>query len=139
MNGLGRFVKHGLVDLDHRLGRIAAPLSNRDDVALGIVESSRAFSLVASILRGVETAARGSVFYQRVRHASARWAHMTRSDRHRATGSMLLLASTLHVVLSTTFAANPGWLWLVVPVIAMSIGVVFIAVGRGADQVRTKP
>lgn len=139
MNGLGRFVKHGLVDLDRRLGRIAAPSCNRDDVALHIVESSRAFSVVASILRRVETAAGGSMFYRRVLHASARWAQMTGSERHRTTGSILLLASTLHVVLSAFFAENPGWLWLVVPVIAISIGVVFIAVGRGADQVRTKP
>lgn len=116
-----RFIRSGLNDVDRRLAvsRLREP---DDDVALRTIESSHVYALVRRALTWCDRVARASTVMDRVRGAAATWHGNDRTQRYRALGGTLVVASGVHVLLSQWLGHAPGWLWLLVPVFALLAG-----------------
>lgn len=65
-----------------------------------------------------------------VTRACRQWRECSPSERWSMMGVALVTASLVHVGLTLTHDAPPGWLWLMPPAIAATIGVLLLGAHR---------
>jgi hypothetical protein len=95
--------------------------------ALELISRSAIARRLARVGRWIESAASGSRSVNAIAAAAARWAGLSRTQRHRALGLMLMIAATVHCGLTLLNRLPAGWMWLIVPAIAFVQGAVLIA------------
>ena len=131
---IARFIRDGLTDVDRRLA--VSRLHEPDDaVATRMIESSHVYALVSGAVTWCNRVARGSALMNGARGAIATWQRSDRMRRHWVLGGTLASASCVHLVLSQWLGHPPGWLWLLVPVLALLAGALLMlpAALRGKD------
>jgi hypothetical protein len=105
------------------------------DDLMRIVERSLMARWPASVMRRVDAASRGSRVMHIARAWAASWRAIGRSERLRATGMMLIAAVMVHVTVVSLHRIPAGWMWLVIPGIALAQGLLLvIAGGRWRDS-----
>lgn len=102
-----------------------------------IFSASRLVGTVRSIVVSLGTAFHGSATWLGLCGARARWQALPLGQRRTLVGAMLIVAAVTHTALYLTERQAAGWLGLVVPGIAATIGVVVVTAGltvRGAGR-----
>ena len=138
MTALRTFVGRGMQDAESRLARLTTPVDDPDDVAVSVVETSGTFRLLASTVDWVERAAHGSTIVAWCRRLDSRRRAAGAMAQRRLVGVILLVAALVHVLLASTLGATPGWLWLVVPGVALTTGLLLMAASSVPEHTRTE-
>jgi hypothetical protein len=122
-------VRTGAEDVERRLARLTAAPPRDERAALECILSSRVFRSVSSILRVYDRASESSLFVRYGRAAQVQWQAAHWSARWRASGVMLVVAAAVHLLLARWDDTTPGWLWMIVPAAAMTIGTLLLLAG----------
>jgi len=138
MSGLSGFLRLGLADARERLTRITAFEPPDDAELAAVVEASAVVRLVARVVNTVRNAANHSAFANRACAVRGAWLRQLPAQRTRETGAALVTAASAHLALVFWQGRPPGWLWLVVPALAIAFGLLMaLAPSRGLrDEVR---
>jgi hypothetical protein len=107
-------------------------------VAVSVVETSGSFRMLASTVDWFERAAHGSTIVAWSRRLDSRRRAAGALAQRRLVGVILLIAALVHVLLASTLGATPGWLWLVVPGLTLTIGLLLMAASSGPEHTRTE-
>lgn len=89
------------------------------------LESSVLLGAVSGVMHRLWHAAAHSRVAGRMAGARAEWERHRRAERRLAFGLMLLVAAATHVVLVITHGIPAGWLWIVPPGMAASLGLLY--------------
>jgi hypothetical protein len=127
LGGLRRSFASALKQIDRRFAFTRQNAAD-DEAALGVVRASGIFRRLSRIGTGWSAANERSWCRSWVRSAVKHWQGSRWSVRVRVAGVCLVTAAAVHVALNLAFATSQGWLWLVIPLLAASIGVLFIGV-----------
>jgi len=95
-----------------------------------LVESSAIARQATALAARAGTYARASRLSHRLAAAAAYWAALPASERISSLGLVLVCAAVTHVALTLTQGAPGHWLWLIVPGIIASQGLLLMAMGR---------
>lgn len=95
--------------------------------ALAILESSFVIRLAGRAITAISQASGQSAFLAPVRTARAAWQVQSVTIKQRALGIVLLTAAATYSGLAIWKQDPPGWIWMIVPVLAMTIGGLLIA------------
>lgn len=98
----------------------AQPLRNliaRSAIARGVSSAGRRIESAGSHSRSLQAAA----------IIARAWRRMDRGQRRRAIGVALVTAAAIHCALTALDQVPAGWMWLVLPAIAVAEGVVLVA------------
>ena len=133
MNASTRFVTGALKQIDRRFA-FTRENAAADEAALAVVRASGIFHRFSRIGTAWSAANDRSWCMSWVRSAVKQWQEGPWSARVRAAGVCLVTASAVHLALNLAFATSQGWLWLVLPLLVVSIGVLFIGVSGVARR-----
>ena len=97
-------------------------ITNRDEAALRLVESSRLWRGVASCLIPLSTAATASYVVGKAGLALGHWRALNWCVRRRAVAIMLMVAGVTHMVVNAGLGTPVGSMWLATPVTAIVLG-----------------
>ena len=95
-----------------------------------VVESSLLFGLADRALARAWHAAASSVAVVLVRRVAAAWREVPASRQRFTAGLALLAAAATHVALMLTGPVPPGWLWLLLPGLFATAGLMLMALSR---------
>jgi hypothetical protein len=110
-----------------------APEATGDAALVAIAESSAVVRLIAFAVRAVCAAGGQSRVVATARSARRAWFAESSIDRTRACGIGLVTAASVYVLVGVWVPPTPGWLWLVVPAMAIAMGLLFaLAPSRAA-------
>lgn len=103
---------------------------------VAVVESSGFVRGVERVVGVVCEAGRTSAVVALVTGALGAWLRQSLIDRIRLSGVALVSAAVVHLALMLWHGPTPGWLWLVVPALAVGFGgLMMLAPARGlADE-----
>jgi hypothetical protein len=104
-----------------------------------VVESSRLFQFAASSLMPLSRAAATSRAIGISRLAHTRWRELGWRLRRRAAGVMVIAAGATHVGITTAAATPAGRLWLIIPAMAIAVGVALLLVSPHDRAEARKP
>lgn len=90
--------------------------------AIALIRRSAIARLSRTVIERVERAARSSRSGTIARRIDAAWPVADRAGRMRAAGVAVMTAAGVHLALVSIQQVPAGWLWLVVPVIALAQG-----------------
>jgi hypothetical protein len=109
-----------------------------DDAELvAVFETSGVVRGIERVADAVSVAGRGSVVLTMVAAARREWLRQSAVDRTRRAGIALISAATVHLMLVLWQGPLPGWLWLVVPALAVAFGALMVvAPARGLARER---
>lgn len=93
------------------------------------LQRSAVFSAIDRVVVGLYHAAHSSQILGRLRPLALSWSSAAPARRRMAGGVMLLSAATAHLGLMALNAAPPGWFWMILPGIALAIGVTLVLSG----------
>lgn len=110
--------------------------SERNTAALAVLDQSAIVRRSAGAIDRIVAASHTSVLLRLMRPVAAAWRHAPHPERLRAAGVTLIIASVVHVSLTIFQRLPDGWMWLVVPGIAVAQGVVLVAAGSGSRDTR---
>jgi uncharacterized membrane protein HdeD (DUF308 family) len=116
-----------------RLSQQADPV---DEQVVALLASS---ALVRRADRAAQLAAkeiRSSAVADTLRRAAAAWSVVTAARRRFSIGLTLVVSSVVNVGLTTATGSVPGWLWMVIPGLAATIGAVMMVFGAAAREER---
>ena len=99
---------------------------------IDVIEQSVIVRGMSRLIRHIESAARGSRTMQAVGPLTAAWHALDRNARLRAAGTALIAAVVVHVGATWLHQLPVGWIWLVLPGIALVQGVVLLAAGSSS-------
>lgn len=85
-------------------------------------------------MRRAEAAAEQSLAVGSMRAAADAWRGLPGSARLRALAVMLLVAAGTHIVMTLLHQTPAGWMWLVVPVIAVAQAIVLLIAGSESSS-----
>lgn len=102
--------------------------------ALAILESSFVVRLGGRVITAISQASGQSALLAPARTARAAWQAQPVAIKQRALGIALIAAAATYGALATWKQDPPGWVWMIVPGLAMAIGLVLIAASPGGRQ-----
>jgi hypothetical protein len=91
---------------------------------------SAVFRVLDRVVIGLHRAAGSSQVLGRLHPLLRLWSGVTPAERRVAGGMILLSAVAAHLALMALNPAPPGWFWLILPGIAVAIGVTLVASAR---------
>ena len=97
---------------------------------IAIVERSALARGGRRVIEFVERASRASRAGTATRQFATVWQGLAPAAHLHAIGTMLIAAVAVHLAVTATRQVPPGWMWLVIPGIAMAQGVVLLIAGR---------
>jgi hypothetical protein len=98
---------------------------------IAIVERSALARGGRRVIEFVERASQASRAGRTTRELAAGWRALGQPAHLHAIGTMLIAAVAVHLAITVVHRVPPGWMWLVIPGIALVQGVVLLAAGRG--------
>ena len=134
MNALMRFFTLGAADADARVARALAPRPL--DEADRYLHSSLVCRHVDRGTLLLESWWRTSVCGRTATDLVDQWRRESWASRYRALGTLLLIATATHVILTWLQGPRPGWFWLVIPAMVAAFGAVLVAAAGPADSNR---
>lgn len=121
-----RFVNLILRDAERRAARLTVSDQLDDRRLSTVLNSSAAFAMVDGAVRRFWRAMEMSEANAIAHRTYARWQGLAWTRQRFMLGSTLLAAVAVHVGLRIWQGPDPGWLWLILPVTAATIGALFI-------------
>lgn len=122
-SGLVRLLGGGLRDAECRLARLTAPSARDESRVVEIVGDSAVVRGAQRVAHSVTAAGGGSAIAGAVAAYVAPWAAAWRA---RETGLVLTVAALTYIGLSRLGDVPPGWLWLILPLLAATAGVMLV-------------
>lgn len=104
-----------------------------------VLEHSRLFRVLNVVVSRMWQARRTSIVAAAADRLAEAWRGAGWRERRRAAGLMLSVGAAVHVGLSALVAPPPGWLWLILPGLALAIGVLLLAASGTARLSRPGP
>jgi hypothetical protein len=137
MSAVSRFLREGLLDAERRVATLTSPQPVDDARVMAQVESSAAFAVVSRVVNYVARGYESSSFVARADRMIGEW-WLARSWRWRrfAGGVILVVAAVTYLGLYLLQQSPVGWLWFLVPALALVIGALSI-VAAGTVERRT--
>lgn len=120
MTPLDRFFSEGLRNAERRLPLIAPVTPREEEAVVAMVRSSVVVRLCDRVIDLGQSAWRTSAVAGPLR---AMWNEIAPSERCLLIGLALMVASTLHIGLVLWHERPIGWLWVIVPALALVWGV----------------
>ena len=99
---------------------------------VAVLESGVLLGAASRAIAAVWDAAAQSRTVAACESAIAAWRGLSIRERRLATSVLLVVAAVTHVVLVVTSDPQPGWLWLVLPAVAVSAALLAALTSRGA-------
>ena len=94
------------------------------------LQRSAVFSAIDRVVAGLYHAGQSSQILGRMRLLALSWDSAAPPRRRMAGGVILLSAAAVHLGLMALNATPPGWLWMILPGIAIAIGVTLLMSGQ---------
>jgi hypothetical protein len=135
VNALLRFFRLGAADADARVARALAPRVNLD-AADAYLHSSFVGRHLDRGTRLLESWWRTSACGRTSTGIAAEWRGERRASRYSALGTLVLIATATHVLLTVLQGPRPGGFWLLIPALAAVFGVLLLTAARAADSNR---
>jgi len=123
MSALSRFLREGVIDAERRVAALTSPQPVDEPRVVALVESSVAVGLVSRAVRNVARAYESSWLVAKVEGVVREWwiARPWRWQRF-AGGVILVVAALTYVGLYLLQQSPVGWLWFLVPALALIVG-----------------
>ena len=118
------FFTKGLRDAERRVSLLRPIRPEEQQALLTVVRSSQVFRFIDLVVDRVTRACDTSVVIQSVRQISSGTAS---AQKRLAGGIALIVAASVHVGLVVWHEQPPLWLWLIVPALAVAIGLLLLA------------
>lgn len=131
MTPLIRLLRLGLLDADARIARAlsARPSGDADRYLASSATVRSVDRLAHGFLALWQLSATQSMLAETLGWAPDRhW-----RERYESLGWILVVGVATHVTLTMARGPRPGWFWLLIPMMAMSFGVLLLAASRSAD------
>jgi glycosyltransferase involved in cell wall biosynthesis len=127
MGAIKHFVVDGMRDAERRLGAITRRQPLDEAAVMDVVEGSavtRTARRVVDVVAESARFSRASALWQR---AAGQWSRGSLRQRRIALGLGAMTAATTHVALAVVVSPPVGWLWVVIPSVALAVGLLLIA------------
>ena len=99
---------------------------------VAVLESGVLLGAASRAIAAVWSAAAQSRTAAAFERTIAAWRGLSIRERRLATSVFLVVAAGTHVVLAATSEKQAGWLWLVLPAVALSVALMAALTSRGA-------
>jgi hypothetical protein len=116
------FVK-GLRDAERRLPLLRPIQPDDQEAILTVARSSMTFRFIDRLVERIGRACETSIIVNLI---GGTWAGMTTAQQRLLIGVGLIVASLVNVGLVGWHEAPPSWLWLVLPALAIALGILFL-------------
>lgn len=104
--------------------------SPEDHAALELLRGSRVWAGLRALVNVVAAAMASSASASLIRLAQQRWRHAPLPNQLHAIGVLLITASIVHLTATLSLGDYAGWLWLVLPGLAVMIGMLLLGAHR---------
>lgn len=121
-------------DAEQRAARITAREPLDEPHVSAVLQTSVVFGTADEVVHRLWRATERSAAWTSARAAMARWNRLPWMRQRFTLGATLLVAVGVHLSLTAWQGQGPGWLWLILPGIAATVGVLLIIASRVREE-----
>ena len=119
-----------------RIGRSTEPDSVTDPACSAVLATSATIVRSEHLVRGLELVAEGSRSTAVLAALLGKWQALHWAERRRMSGTTVLVAAMVHLLLVLWAGTTPGWLWLAVPGVTLAVGLLLIVASFPSRELR---